>query len=416
MSGPQPASLVRITSRQRKLLKRLLRRHQTPQCLVWRIKIVLRASRGESNSQIARKTGKDRATVRLWRARWAEAMPALQAAENACVTQRELTALIQDVLSDAFRSGSPGKFTAEQLAQVIAVACEPPAKSDRPISHWTARELADEVLKRQIVADISVRTVGRLLEEAELKPHQSRYWLNADPEDPAAFAAQVEKVCSLYLQAHILHAQGIHLMSTDEKTGIQALERTYPTKEMKPGLVERREFAYTRHGTRCLTVNFEVSTGRIIAPTVEATRKEVDFVAHIQRTVATDSEGEWIFIVDRLNTHRSETLVRWVAEQCALEVELGKKGKSGILRSMATRQAFLEDESHRIRFIYTPKHTSWLNQVEIWFSILVRRLLKRANFTSLEDLEQQILDFIAYFNKTMAKPFKWTFTGQPLAA
>ena len=131
MSGPQPASFIKVTSRQRKLLKRLLRRHQTPQCLVWRIEIVLRASRGESNSQIARKTGKDRATVRLWRARWAEALPALQAAEDACATQRELTALIH-VLSDAFRSGSPGKFTAQQLAQVIAVACEPPGKSDRP--------------------------------------------------------------------------------------------------------------------------------------------------------------------------------------------------------------------------------------------------------------------------------------------
>lgn len=416
MSGPSPASEVKVTSKQRKLLKRLRRKHQTPQCLIWRIEIVLRASRGANNSQIARAIGKDRQTVRLWRARWAEAMPALQAAEDACATQRELTAMIQDVLSDAFRSGSPGKFTAKQLVQIIAVACEPPAKSERPISHWTARELADEVIKRHIVADISVRTVGRLLEATELKPHQSRYWLNADPEDPAAFAARVEKVCSVYRQAHILHAQGIHLMSTDEKTGIQALERNYPTKEMKPGLVERREFAYTRHGTRCLTVNFEVATGRIITPTVEATRKEVDFATHIQCTVTTDPEGEWIFIVDQLNTHKSETLVRWVAEQCALDVALGKKGKSGILRSMATRQAFLEDETHRIRFVYTPKHTSWLNQVEIWFSILVRRLLKRASFTSVEDLEQRLLDFIAYFNKTMAKPFKWTFTGQPLAA
>ena len=165
-----------------------------------------------------------------------------------------------------------------------------------------------------------------------------------------------------------------------------------------------------------MIVNFEVATGRIVAPTVGPTRTEVDFGAHIAQTVATDPSGEWVFIVDQLNTHQSETLVRWVAAQCAIEMDLGVKGQSGVLKSMKTRQAFLQDASHRIRFVYTPKHTSWLNQVEIWFSILVRRLLKRASFTSVEELHQRLLDFIAYFNQTMAKPFKWTFTGKPLAA
>lgn len=416
MSGPKPASVVQITSRQRKVLKQLLRRHQTSQCLVWRIRIILKAAKGYSNSEIARQVGKDRGTVRLWRDRWVEAMPALQAAEEKGISKREWMVLIQDILSDAFRSGSPGKFTAKQLAQVIAVSCEPPAKSERPITHWTPRELADEVIKRKIVTSISPRTVGRLLEEADIKPHLSRYWLNANPDDPVVFECEVQAVCSLYLQARILHAAGVHLVSTDEKTGIQALERKYPTKETKPGLIERREFEYIRHGTRCLIVNFEVATGHIIAPTVGPTRTEADFAEHIKRTVATDPDAEWIFIVDQLNTHKSESLVRFVAEQCELTIDLGVKGKSGILHSMATRKAFLEDTSHRIRFVYTPKHTSWLNQVEIWFSILVRRLLKRASFTSLEDLEQQLLDFIQYFNETMAKPFKWTFTGTPLAA
>jgi hypothetical protein len=139
-------------------------------------------------------------------------------------------------------------------------------------------------------------------------------------------------------------------------------------------------------------------------------------VAHIRQTIDLDPQAEWIFIVDQLNTHQSEALVRLVADSCQLDIDLGVKGESGILKSMKTRQAFLTDETHRIRFVYTPKHTSWLNQVEIWFSILVRKLLKRASFASTEELCQRILDFIDYFNKTMAKPFKWTYTGRPLAA
>jgi len=394
----------------------MLRRHQIAQCLVWRIQIILLAAKGYSNSEISRRVGRDRHTVRLWRARWVEARPVLEAAREKKMSKRELVKLLETVLSDAYRSGAPGKFTAEQLTKVIAVACEPPEHSRRPITHWTARELADEVVKRYIVDSISVRTVGRLLGDADLKPHQSRYWLNANPEDPAAFDAQVRTVCSLYLQARILHAAGVHLMSTDEKTGIQALERKAPTLPMRPGLVERREFEYIRHGTRCLIVNFEVATGRIVAPTVGPTRTEVDFVAHIAQTVASDPTGKWVFIVDQLNTHQSETLVRWVAAQCAIEMDLGVKDKSGVLKSMRTRKEFLQDASHRIRFVYTPKHSSWLNQVEIWFSILVRRLLKRASFTSVEELHHRLLDFIGYFNQTMAKPFKWTYAGKPLAA
>jgi transposase len=250
---------------------------------------------------------------------------------------------------------------------------------------------------------------------AALKPHRSRYWLNAQPDDPEAFARQVEAVCACYLAApQRFEAEGIPTVSVDEMTGIQALERIAPTQAMKPGQVEHREFEDTRHGTQCLLGNFEVTTGQVIAPTVQLTRTEEDFAAHIARTVALDLESGWIFVADNLTTHASESLVRYVAEACAIPTDLGKKGKSGVLKSVATRKAFLTDESHRIRFVYVPKHTSWLNQIEIWFSILVRWVIKRGNFTSTKDLREKLLSFIDYFNRTLAKPFKWTFTGRPL--
>ena len=248
-----------------------------------------------------------------------------------------------------------------------------------------------------------------------MKPHQSQYWLNNKRhENPEQFDAQVKEICDLYQQAPALAQQGTHVMSTDEKTGIQALERRHPTKPMIPGKPALIEYEYVRHGTQALIANLDIVTGKSVAPSIGDTRTEADFEAHIQQTVALDPEANWIFIVDQLNTHQSASLVRFVTKACHIDVDLGSKGKDGILKSMVSRAAFLRDKSHRIRFVYTPKHTSWLNQIEIWFSILVRRLLQRGNFSSVKELRERILAFINYFNRTMAKPFKWTYAGRPL--
>jgi transposase len=239
-------------------------------------------------------------------------------------------------------------------------------------------------------------------------------WIHTPIADEAKYREEVETICAVYETAAEMHATGIHLVSCDEKTGIQALEREVTL--MRPGREERQDNSYERHGTQCLIANFEVATGKIVAPTVGDTRTEEDFVRHIQETVQQDPQAKWVFIVDQLNTHKSAGLVEWVCQSCSIETELGIKGEYGILENMETRKAFLSDPTHRIRFVYTPKHASWLNQVEIWFSILVRRLLKRLSVKSIDELKQKIMAFIDYFNRVMAKPFKWTYKGRPLQA
>ena len=199
--------------------------------------------------------------------------------------------------------------------------------------------------------------------------------------------------------------------------GIQVIERIATTIPMQPGKPERIEYEYRRHGTLCLIGNWDVVNGQMIAPTIGTTRTEQDLVRHIRRTVETDPLASWVFVMDNLNVHCSESLARYVAKLEGLdESTLGVKGKSGVLQSMASRQAFLVERCHRVRFVYTPKHSSWMNQIEIVFGIVHRRAIKRGSFRSLDELKERLLDFIDYFNRTFAQPFRWTYTGRPVKA
>jgi len=383
-----------LTTEEIKILNKISSKHTSPHNLVVRAKIILASHRNMDVSRIASELDLSYNTVSKWIERW------LYSPETECMKR----------LKDLPRSGAPDRFTAEQVCKIIAICCEPPADYDRPITYWTHRELADEVIKQGVVDSISTSEIGRILQEASIRPHKSRYWLNAKADERKD--ERIADICATYQLASTTPDELV--ISYDEMTGIQALERIAPDLPMREGKVQAIEFEYKRHGTQTLIAGMNVATGEITAACGD-TRTEIDLCKFIEDTIAQHPDYKrYHFVGDQLNTHKSESLVQFVANYCNVTAELGVKGKSGILQSMKTRETFLSKNNKNIVFHYTPKHASWMNQIEVWFGNLAKKVIKRGNFQSTDVLKEKITSFITYFNQTMAKPFKWTYQGKAM--
>ena len=368
-------------------LHALIRAHSTPQSLALRARIVLRAAAGDTptNLTISRDLGCDNRTAGKWRRRY--------------------LALGLVGLQDAMRPGRPRTIGSLTRIQVISMASALPQDQNRPVTRWTLDEIVATLLDALHTDAISRSSIWRLLQDVDLKPHKSAYWLKSHDEQ---FDAKAHMICQLDATALEAYQQGRLVICCEEKTGRQVLERKAPTKPAQPGRRERREHAYIRHGTRVLINSLAVAAGQI-AWTIGTTRKAPDFVAHLKQAYAKlPRMPRYDWVMDNLNTHWSLDVCRLVARWCKVPFapQQLKKGPQ--------RQAFLSDPSHRHVFHFTPKHGSWLNQAALFFGVLPRRFLARGSLTSAKDFERRLERFLKDYHARHAHPYRWTYTGEPL--
>jgi transposase len=299
----------------------------------------------------------------------------------------------------------PGAFPPAERLQVVTLASSQTEDHQTPDCGWRLDELAFTIVNEAHQRAMSRSTIQRILAEADLKPHQSVYWLNSHDPD---FDAKARDICQLYVQAPRFYEQGRLVLCCDEKTGMSIRGRKYPTQPAQPGKPGKREFEYVRYGTRCLLTTFSVPTGEVVWD-LGQTRTSQDWathLCHVWEHFPPMHRYDWV--VDNLNTHWSLDVCRLVAQWC--KIPLVEKG----LRTGKQRRAFLSDAAHKHVFHFTPLHGSWLNQVELFFSVLARRFLKRGDFASVEDFAVRLVKWLEVYNERHAHPYRWTYTGEPL--
>jgi hypothetical protein len=301
--------------------------------------------------------------------------------------------------------GDPGLFPPSQRVDVFSIATSKTEQHAQPATRWTLDDIAATIINEGCAEKISRTTIWRILDHADLKPHQSVYWLNSHDPD---FDAKARAICQLYLQAPQFYQQGRLLLCCDEKTGMQILQRNAPTQLPEPGKPEKQEFEYTRLGTRTLIASFAVPTGEVVWD-LGQTRTSLDFRAHIWRVACHYRKFERIdWIVDNLNTHCS-------LELCELMADLNRVPfEPKNLQNQPQRRLFLSHPEHRYVLHYVPLHGSWLNQVELWFSVLSRQFLRRGSFDSPQEFEARLRRWLDQYNLEKAHPYRWTYTGEPL--
>lgn len=299
----------------------------------------------------------------------------------------------------------PGAFPPDERLGVITLATSKTEEHHNPDTRWSLDELAYRLVNELAQEEMSRATIWRILEAADLKPHRSVYWLNSHDED---FDLKAKTICQLYVNAPRLFTQGRLVICSDEKTGMQILQRKYPTILAIPGKPEKREFEYIRHGTRCLLTSFCVPTGEVVWD-LKQTRTALDWTGHLQHVKEhyPHQQGfDWV--VDNLNTHWSLEVCRKVAQWEGLDLDEKE------LAHGRQRRAWLSDPTHQHVFHFTPIHGSWLNQVELFFSVFSRKLLKRGDFANALEFEERVKQWLDRYNREQAHPYRWTYTGEPL--
>lgn len=382
--GGRRAADVVLRTCERAELERVARAATSTQRDAQRARVVLAAARGLSNREIGAEVGVTAKMAGTWRRRFAQEGP--------------------KGLRDAVRAGRPCVYTAAQKAWYFQKVLESARDNGVPISRWSGAELVQFAKRAGLDPVPDPATLWRWLDQADIKPHRWRYWLQiTDPN----FETRMKDVTGIYLRAIALSKAGIPVFCVDEKTGIQALERETPDRPTRPAKVRRRDHRYRRRGTTCFIGVFQVATGKVWGRFVES-RDAKTFAALLTEVCDAESvkrASEVHFVTDQLSTHWHLAVCEVVAKQSGLAYE-PKTLKTGKLR-----KAFLLDAGKRVIFHFTPLRASWLDQIEIWFSILSRKVLLAESFTSVEDLQRKVYAFIEYYNRYLARPFRWTYTG-----